>query len=157
VQKVTELLWRGRIQLGDEPGIYSDAQYGGLTLDLPVELLAYSGDATTNGEVVLIIEAREVKIYQGYAGHPVTVFALTEGADGKWQRQAVAHGELNNDNEGRAELLLRRPIPRYVSIRVEENSQLPPGLYDEIVVHRLSIRSETHYGYLGWRFPNATA
>lgn len=157
MQKVTDLLWRGRIQLGDEPGIYSDAQYGGLCLDLPIELLPYSGDPEEEGDLTIIIEASEVKIYEGFNGHPVTLFALEEAGAGKWARREVEHGELNNDNGGRAEIPLRGAIPKYVSLRLEANPQLPPGLYDEMVVNRLSVRSETHYGYLGWRFPNSVA
>jgi len=145
----TDLLWRGRIQLGDEPGIYSDAQYAGLCLEFPVELLPYSGAFTTTGELTIIIEADEVQIYGGYEGHPVTVFGLfATGAT--WQRREIASGRLRSEH---LELALRSEIPRYVTVRIEINSQLPPGLYDEIIVNRLSVRSATHFGYLGFRFP----
>ena len=33
-----ELIWKGRIHLGDEPGIFGDAEYAGISLELPVTL-----------------------------------------------------------------------------------------------------------------------
>jgi hypothetical protein len=147
VSKVSDLVWRGRIQLGDEPGIYSDAQYGGLCLDLPVELFPYDGQNSANLEIT--VEASEVKIYQGYKGHPVAVFGLYEHSPGKWSRKLLAESELGNS--GKATLQIKGDAPRYICVRVQSNSELPPGLYDEVVVERLTIVSETHYGYLGFR------
>jgi hypothetical protein len=153
MKRVLDLVWRGRIQIGDEPGIYSDAQYGGLCLDLPIELLPYAGTSKVPGDVAVIVEAEEVKIYEGFSGHPVSLFALVKRG-GHWARKKLVTGELNSKNRGVAELRIRGAIPRYVTIRVETNPQLPPGLYDEMVIRRLSVKSDTHYGYLGFRFPN---
>lgn len=154
MQKANDLVWRGRIQLGDEPGIYSDSQYGGLCLELPIEFLPYPNVDPDVGGLTVEIEAQEVKIYEGFKGHPVTLFAVEVDDNGKWVRRWLGSGELNNENEGHAEITLNGEVPHYAVIRVESNSELPPGLYDEIVVCRLSIKSTAYYGYLGFRFPN---
>lgn len=31
-----ELIWQGRLQLGDQPGVYGDAAYSGITAELPM-------------------------------------------------------------------------------------------------------------------------
>jgi hypothetical protein len=34
----SELIWAGRIHLGDEPGVYGDAAYTGLATEFPLTL-----------------------------------------------------------------------------------------------------------------------
>ena len=36
-----ELIWQGRIHLGDEPGVYGDASYSGLCTERPIAVLPF--------------------------------------------------------------------------------------------------------------------
>lgn len=63
-----ELVWKGRLHLGDEPGIYGDAAYAGTGVDLPVTLYPLAADVS-GADVTIVVEAEHVKTYDGYAGH----------------------------------------------------------------------------------------
>jgi hypothetical protein len=151
-KNVEDLLWRGRIQLGDEPGIYGDVQYAGFCIEFPIEL--HSFNSNSSGNVKFIVEAKEVKVYEGYSGHQVTVFSYKRDTinKNKWNKYEVIKKRLTNKNKGRLELPISGIIPLYTSLRIEVDSELPPGLIDEFIVHRIAISSKTHYGYLGFRF-----
>lgn len=65
-----ELIWQGRIHVGDEPGVFGDAFYSGLAMELPVTLrkIDPSGpDCTT-----LIVRTQNVETFSGYPGHLIT-------------------------------------------------------------------------------------
>ncbi len=51
-----ELLWRGRLHLGDGPGVYGDASYVGLGVELPMMIRRFP-DAQGNADVNLVVEA----------------------------------------------------------------------------------------------------
>ena len=65
-----ELIWQGRIHLGDEPGVFGDACYSGLTAELPITLqkIDPSGPDTTT----LIVQTHNVETFSGYPGHLIT-------------------------------------------------------------------------------------
>jgi len=151
-EHVRDLLWRGKLQLGDEPGIYGDAQYGGLSMEVPVELFPYSGQFQSEGLVQIGVRARDVKVYEGFPGHPVVLFGFFQ-ADGKmWTKKQLAATRLTTDTQGTAILTLKGPIPRYVSLQVSTDISIQPGLFDEMIVEEIWLDSVTHYGFLGFRF-----
>lgn len=43
-----EMIWQGRVQIGDEPGVYG-ASYGGSSIEPPVTLTDYSGGGSGLG------------------------------------------------------------------------------------------------------------
>jgi hypothetical protein len=151
--RVVDLIWRGHMQLGDEPGIYGDCDYMGLAVEIPIEVHPYPEKSQSSADsVTFIIEAAEVRVYGGYPGHPVSIFAFMADGHNRWSRRVLASGRLTNENGGHLRLLVEGEVPRFVSIRVEIDTTIPPGLYDEIVVRRLSMESTTHFGQLGFRY-----
>lgn len=63
-----ELDRKGRLHLGDEPGIYGDTAYAGTGVDLPVTLYPFAADVS-GADVTIVVEAEHIEIYGGYAGH----------------------------------------------------------------------------------------
>lgn len=62
-----ELIWQGRIHLGDEPGVYGDATYSGLCVDLPMTFHPFD-PANPHEDINLDLEAEDVNVYSGYSG-----------------------------------------------------------------------------------------
>jgi hypothetical protein len=153
-KRVRDLLWRGRLQVGDEPGVYGDAQYAGLCLEFPIEVIPSSGEYQANGMVDVGVRASEVEVYKGFPGHPVELYGFSpdDNHPGTWKKVRLADGRLTTENGGVVVLPIRGCVPRYISLRVSSDSSTPPGLFDEIVVEELWLDSVTHYGYLGFRF-----
>lgn len=151
-QPVEDLIWRGRLQLGDEPGIYGDLPYVGLSAMFPIELFPF--DSTlfeAAGEVHVIVSLEEVRTYSGYPG-PLVVVAkqvANPQSPGHWASHELERTHIGPD--GRARITLRGNIPRYVTLSVHADLSTPPGLCDEIVIRKLVTLSTSHYGYLGFR------
>lgn len=138
-----ELVWQGRIHLGDEPGIYADAAYSGLTTELPLTLERVNPDgprATT-----LVLETDDLQTFQGYPGHPVEVFLfLPRPADpSRWNRTTLATVRLSG-NHTRYEIpldLTGQGSSLRISVRVGVDTSVPAGLYDDFVLRRLSNKA----------------
>jgi len=145
-----DLLWQGRAQIGDEPGVYADAFYSGICVQFPVQLFAHSPTQSDASRVTFIIEVERVQVFDKYPGHVVELFSHVEddGRSGFWREQSLASARLKQD---RVEVTIEYPIPTYVSILIKIDTNLPPGLYDEIVIKRISLSSKSHYGLLGFR------
>src|SRR5262249_20855977 len=65
------LIWQGRIHLGDEPGVYGDASYSGLCMELPMTFHPFD-PTSPNEDLNLELEAEDVNVYTGYPGHLIT-------------------------------------------------------------------------------------
>jgi len=61
-----ELIWQGKIHIGDEPGVYGDAFYSGLCAEHPVTMRPFPGGS--GEDINLILEAEDVHVFSGYAG-----------------------------------------------------------------------------------------
>lgn len=152
------LIWQGRLHIGDEPGAYGDATYVGLNLELPVEIIPFNDKAASRGEVTLILNAEGIEPDRGYLGHRVTVIAYGEngGSSGREAGAAkLAEGRLDIKGQGELRLKIRGAIPRYIAVRVGVDTEVEPGLYLETVISRLSLRSSSHYAYFGYRYRDA--
>jgi hypothetical protein len=51
-----ELIWQGRIQVGDEPGVYGDATYSGHMCSVPLTVFHMTGGGHTP---VTIVQTRQ--------------------------------------------------------------------------------------------------
>jgi hypothetical protein len=152
--KVRDLLWRGRLQMGDEPGIYGAAHYAGISVEFPIELFPYSGQFESQGTIQVGLRASDVKVYEGFAGHPVVLFGFSPDDESQktWSKTHLTMDRLTAENSGTVLLTLEGSIPRYVSLQVSTDIAIHPGLYDEMVIEELWLDSVTHYGFLGFRF-----
>lgn len=147
-----ELIWEGRFHVGDEPGVYGNAEYAGLAVELPVTLTDYSG-AGGPADVTFDLTGQGVSNFgPPYPGHKVTVWALTQVASSNppvWQKQQVSAGVLDADAVSIGVRI--EPGIRFVTVRVEADVTVTPGLYDDFVLTGLSLRSTTHYADFGFR------
>ena len=144
-----EMVWKGRIHLGDEPGIYGDASYSGLAAELPITLSQTSSpgpDTTT-----LVVTTEDVRTFAGYPGHRISVI-LYEPEPARpthWQEIVLATARLTTSDHDRQELLVDlsgHSSPYYISVRVRIDTDVPAGLYDDFVWRTLSNQS------VGFRF-----
>jgi hypothetical protein len=136
----SELVWQGRLQLGDEPGTFADACYAGLTTELPVTLRKVDADGADT--TTLVVRALDVQTYPPYKGHPVTV-TLYQGDGSKVlaTTSLTASGKSAQDEVEIAIDLAGAPSPAFVGVRIEVDTTVPPGLYDDFVVTRLLHKS----------------
>lgn len=132
-------MWQGRWQLGDEPGTFADASYAGLATELPVTLRkvdAGGADTTT-----LVVRAQNVQTYPPYEGHPVTVTLYQAGGSTVLATTSLTAGRSVEAESEIAIDLAGVPSPAFVGIRIEVDTTVPPGLYDDFVVTRLLHKS----------------
>ena len=152
------LIWQGRLHIGDEPGTYGDAYYVGTCVELPIELIPFSNQHEIQGELTIILKAEGVIPDRGYSGHNVIIINYEEKPpkSGCYEARTLAETRLISENSGEARLPLKGLIPRYISVRINIDTRVEPGLYLETVVTQLSIKSSSHYAYLGFRYRDKT-
>jgi hypothetical protein len=143
----SELIWQGRIHLGDEGGVFGDAAYSGLATELPVTLRKVdpAGADTTR----LVVETQNVQTFAGYPGHLITVTLYEEDPNqaNHFLETVLATERLTSADNNRQKItidLAGKPSPMFVSVRIRIDTQVPPGLYDDFVFVRLSNESRDH-------------
>ncbi|MFE7129650.1 hypothetical protein ACFVIM_02195 [Streptomyces sp. NPDC057638] len=150
-----ELVWQGRIHLGDEPGVYADAAYSGLSTELPLTLerINPAGPHATT----LVIATDDLRTFQGYPGHLVEVFLFVPDPTGPthWNRTTLTTARLTGSGD-RHEIpldLTSQGSPLRISVRVSVDTTVPPGLYDDFVLRRLSNKAVdfTYVASFGFR------
>ena len=140
-----ELIWQGRIHLGDEPGVFGDAFYSGLAMELPLTL--QKTDPSGPNTTTLIVQTQNVETFSGYPGHLIRVFLYEEDPNQPFHfiRTALATERLTSADNNRQEVainLANKTSPMFVSVRVRVDTEVPPGLYDDFVVTRLLNKSQ---------------
>ncbi|MGH3913812.1 MAG: hypothetical protein ACRDTC_10445 [Pseudonocardiaceae bacterium] len=151
-----ELVWRGRIHLGDEPGVFGDAFYAGLATELPVTV--QKTDPTGPDTTTLVVVTQNVETFSGYPGHLITATLYEEDPDQEFHsiETVLATQRLTSTDDNRREITLDlagKSSPAFVSVRVRIDTEVPPGLYDDFVVTGLLNTSEnfTFVAALGYR------
>ncbi|MFD7666061.1 hypothetical protein [Streptomyces sp. NPDC059788] len=142
-----ELVWQGRVHLGDEPGTYGDAAYSGLTTELPLTVTRIN-TIDAQEQTTLVLKTEDLRTYQGYPGHRLEVFLFTpEPADpAHWSRSTVADVRLSGEGD-RWECpvkLVGNSAQYRLSVRITVDTTVPAGLYDDFVVTRLLHRPLDH-------------
>ncbi len=149
-----ELLWRGRLHLGDGPGVYGDASYVGIGVELPVTIRRFP-DAHPDTDVNLVVEAEGVQAYGDLRG-PVLAVAryLPDEATGHWREHGLVEYRLTGETTMIA-VNLGAPgpddQPAHLGVRLRVDTEAPPGLYADFVLVALRLRSTTHYASLGFQ------
>ncbi|GAA3086133.1 hypothetical protein [Streptosporangium carneum] len=140
-----ELIWQGRVHLGDEPGIYGDASFAGGAVELPITLQRTS--ATGPDKTVLAVEAQDVQSFSGYPGHAVTVVLhVVDQTTFRAKEVVLAKTRLTGNRKEIPIDLTGRKSPYFVSVQVRQDEEVPPGAQDDFLLTRLSNLSE------GFRF-----
>ena len=151
-----ELIWQGRVHLGDEPGVFGDASYSGLAVEFPVTL--QKTDPAGPDTTTLVVQTHNVETFSGYPGHLIVVTLYEEDPNQQFhfiktilrtERLTGADGncrEIDIDLAGKAS-------PMFISVRVQVDTEVPPGLYDDFIVARLLNKSQnfTFVASLGFR------
>ncbi|MGH8932487.1 MAG: hypothetical protein ACRDZO_18160 [Egibacteraceae bacterium] len=139
-----ELVWEGRIHVGDEPGVYGDAAYSGLALEFPLTLR--KTDPAGPDTTTLVLRTQDVQTFAGYPGHLIRVTAYqSDPSNPTHATETVLTKErLTSADNNRKEIAVNLAgiaSPAFVSVRVRVDTEVPPGLYDDFVVTRLLNKS----------------
>jgi hypothetical protein len=140
-----ELIWQGRIHIGDEPGIFGDAFYSGLATEFPVTL--EKTNPTGPNTTTLEVRTQNVETFAGYPGHLITVTLYKEDPNQQFHfiETVLATERLTSADNNSQEItinLANNPSPMFVSVRVRVDTNVPPGLYDDFVVTKLLNKSQ---------------
>jgi hypothetical protein len=145
-----ELIWQGRIHIGDEPGVYGDASYCGLCAELPFTIRPFD-EASDQEDISLLLEAEDVNVFAGYPGHSMSVIGYEPdplSGPYKWKQVTLLMAVLTGNT-------LQINLPglqshKYISIQLRVDTTVTAGLYNDFVWIRLSLKSTTHYAMLGF-------
>ncbi|GII85641.1 hypothetical protein Ssi03_36310 [Sphaerisporangium siamense] len=146
-----ELIWQGKVHLGDEPGIYGDATFAGGAIEFPITLQRTSapGDAKT----VLVVETQDAQNFTGYPGHSIKAILHVVDTTTFKAREVVLATRRLTDNRREVPIdLTGYTGPYFVSVQVRQDETVPPGAQDDFLVTRLSNLSDgfrffANYGY----------
>lgn len=140
-----ELIWQGRIHLGDEPGVYGDAFYSGLATELPITL--QKTDPSGSDVTTLVLQTEDVETFSDYPGHliRVTLYEQDPNQQFHFLETPLATERLTIADNNRKEVeinLGNRASPIFASVQIRIDTEVPPGLYDDFVVTRLLNSSQ---------------
>ena len=149
VNPMQELVWQGRLQLGDEPGVYGDATYTGLAAELPLTVQRLDPANPTETEFRAVLETEGLQTFAGFPGHSITVvvFEPDPASPGRFKERALANGVFTGADQDRKEVTVTvgmDPGPFRIGVRLRCDTTVPPGLYDDFVWIRLSLLAENH-------------
>lgn len=119
-------------------------------MELPVTLFAFD-PAGDKEHIAFTIEAEDVQVFAGYPGHSVTVFAYEPDPAGGpyvWKQVTLTSASLKSNSLKVAIASLKGH--KYISFQIRVDTTVKAGLYNDFVVTRLSLDSDTHYAVLGF-------
>lgn len=140
------LIWSGALNMGDTPGVFMDAQFVGLLLQIPVTVTFLPSGS---GPVELLLMTTEVEILEGKK-HPVywdwspgtplpTPIGYVDDAD-----PVPGKPEYHSLSIDRA---AASPGRHWITIQV--NPSIPVGLRDDFVLKRVEAHN-TIGAKIGW-------
>lgn len=152
----SEFIWRGRLHIGDEPGVHGDAAYVGLCCELPITLFR-SRRGTDDVEFTLIINTEDVTTYNPYPGHEIIVIAYEPASDGGFQfkERELGRTRLLSADDNRKEIAVKSGTgagPLFASVRLRVDTSVPPGLYDDFLWTGLFLSAPEHALYAAFGF-----
>lgn len=152
-----EMIWQGRLHIGDDPGIYGDASYCGLAAELPITVYRSDASNTTTTSFLLIIETKDVETYAGYPGHELVVILYEPDPHQQFHsvERILTEAKLIGSDNNRKEILVDIGTisgPFRLSVRIRCDTTVNPGFYDDFVWRRLSLLATdfSFYGSLGF-------
>lgn len=127
----SELVWQGRTHLGDEPGVFSDAAYSGLAMELPITLQKNNSNGSDTAKLALVTQNAET--FAGYPGHLITVTLHQPDAgmpENHFTETVLTTARLKGSDDDYKEFtvdLANQPSPAFLSIRVRIDTEVPLG------------------------------
>jgi hypothetical protein len=156
----TKLIWKGSLHLGDEPGIFGDSTYVGLSCELPFTLYRFLESGSD--KVQLVLETSPVRTFNTYPGHEVvlTSFEPPARAGGHWTERRI--GDVHRLKSGAAgpltidaDLSDVKAKRLFLSLKTRVDTSVPAGLFDDFEILRLSIVTADHRFYTSFGFDAA--
>lgn len=142
-----QLIWQGRTQLGDEPGVFADAFYSGLATEFPVTL--QKTDPAAPDITTLALQTQHVETFPGYPGHLITITLYEKDPNQQFHfiETLLATERLTSADNNHQEITINlgnKTSPMFISVRVRIDTTVTPGLYNDFVVTRLLNKSQNY-------------
>jgi hypothetical protein len=151
-----ELIWQGRLHLGDEPGVYGDAHYCGLCAELPITVYRTDSTTTTDIPFKLIVETASVETYSGYPGHSIKVIAYEEDSTPfHFVSTILADVRLTSADKNKKEIQINPGTEKsrfFISVQLRCDTEVTPGLYDDFIWRTLSLLTTNYEYYASFGF-----
>ena len=152
-----ELIWEGRLHLGDEPGVFGDAAFCGLAAELPLTVRRPDPEDTQASRFKLLLETEDLETYVGYPGHriEVLVYEPDPAQPGHALERVLAEARFSGADHNRKEVLLDvgpAPGPIRLSVRLRSDTTVNPGFYDDFVWLRLRLITHNFDFYASFGF-----
>ncbi len=151
VNPKAELVWQGRLHLGDEPGVYGDAAYCGLMTSIP--FTAHHTPGGGHAAVSVSLETEDAETYAPYPGHEVSLVRHYPSPTNpqQWLEQGIATLYLNsaaNNSVVFQNIDLSTFTDRIcLSLRIRVDTSVPAGLYDDFIAIRVRFDAAPNYDY----------
>ena len=154
-----ELVWQGRLQLGDEPGVFGDAAYTGLSSEIPITVQRSDPNNPSSTTFKLVLETADVQTFSGYPGHLIEVIQYLPDPAQPFHsiQQTIAQARLTSADNNRKEVAVlvgTSAGPFRLSVRLRCDTSVNPGLYDDFVWRRLKLLAENFAFFASLGFPN---
>jgi hypothetical protein len=141
-------IWEGKIHLGDEPGIYGNASFSGLSLEYPLTIANIDNQHPQNDTLKLELVTADVNVFPGYPGHKVVIRLYTPnpipGNPYQWKETIIKDTDriLNSTTPTIVAIPINAQADNtYISIAIEIDTTVKPGLYDDFLLTRLNYRT----------------
>ena len=140
----SELIWRGSVHQGDEPGVFGQSSYAGLSFELPITL---NSQTSKEQDVSLTIFPMHVKVFAGYPGHKVTITQFVPNTNSPnqfdWMETVLKSDHITND-QPKSITFKVKGAKVYISCRIEIDTTVTPGLYDDFLITGLDFQSKDY-------------
>lgn len=149
-----EMIWQGRLHIGDEPGIYGDASYPGLCAELPFTVVRTDPTAQ---QFKILLATSDLETFQGYPGHEITVFEYLPDPNQQFHsiQQVLATARFGSADQNTKEVTVNvglSPDPFRLSVRLRIDTTINPGLYDDFVWRKLSLKATNFQFFASFGF-----
>ncbi|MFG6093886.1 hypothetical protein SPB21_01460 [Leptothoe sp. ISB3NOV94-8A] len=155
-----ELIWQGRLHLGDEPGVYGDASYSGICAELPITIYRTPTEPPNPQPITsftLILETEELKTLSNYPGHKVLVTQYVDDPNQQFRsiEKPFPSERFKETDNNRKEITIdigTEAGPFYLSVQLRCDTTANPGLYDDFTWRRLSLLADKYSFYASLGF-----
>jgi hypothetical protein len=149
-----EMIWHGKLHLGDEPGIYGDASYTGLCAELPFTVVRSDPNAH---DFKIVLKTSNLETFQGYPGHEITVFMFLPDPTQQFHsiHEVLATARFLGTDHNTKDVTVNvgtAPGPFRLSVRLRVDTTVNPGLYDDFLWHGLSLKATNFQFFASFGF-----
>lgn len=154
-------IWEGRIHIGDEPGIYGNAHYCGLSMEFPLTVRNFNPKSPKGDTIKLDFSTENVNVFQGYTGHLIIVRLYSPDPQPnnqyKWKETIIKNSDRIKD--GATHTIVDIPVNGsadsiYLSVAIEIDTDVQPGLYDNFLFRGMDYTTIDSNVYINFGFLN---